>query len=167
MVLVSACGGFLYENSAEASGERSVNSVLTSDFTGYGPVDRIIKIKIKPDQIAKIEKQVVTVKTTVTMPFDYPENLEYKWLLSENVQIKGGNATGTLNNFKANVPQEVEIQVVGFSEIENRQIVFQISGTKNGRRLFADGIITTQKENTFEDIVQNVEKIKAEAKEEN
>ncbi|MFZ3231778.1 MAG: hypothetical protein WA160_16350 [Pseudobdellovibrio sp.] len=141
---------------------RPLAQVHTSEFSGEGPVDRIIKIKIKDDDVADNNQQTVKIKTQISMPFDYSENLEYQWILTENIQLKKGSLSGVVNNLKANVPQTVEISVAGFSKIENRQIIFRISGSKNGRRIYADGIIASKKENTFENIVQKVEKIKAE-----
>jgi hypothetical protein len=164
VILTSAIGAMTFANSQTSKVRFNLNatSVPTSEFSGYGPVDRIITIKIKEDKIAKQDRDIVTVKTDITMPFDYDDKLEFKWILTENVHLVKGDLTGTVQFLKANAPKTVEISVTGFSKLENRQIAFQVSGTKNGRRIFADGIITTQKEKTFEDIVQNVEKIRAE-----
>ena len=71
-------------------------------------------------------------------------------------------ANGKISQLKANKNYSLKIQVQGFSTVENRQIVLQISGNKNGRRLTADAIISSKMEDTFESIVQNVEKIKME-----
>lgn len=161
VVFTSAGYCYLFVPAADAKQPTSFANVPTSEFSGYGPVDRIINIKIKEDEVAKNDQDAVKIKTLVTMPFDYDENLDYKWILTENIQLKEGILTGQIKNLKANKPIAVEIFVTGFSSLSNRQVIFQISGVKNGRRIFADGIIASQKEKTFEDIVQNVEKIKA------
>lgn len=166
-VIISACCGFIFISTSQADNEIGATRVPTSDFTGYGPVDRIIKLKISESEVAKDDQQPVLIKAHFSMPFDYDEDLEYKWILSENVHLKEGPITGIVNHLKGKSAKTVEISVTGFSSTENRQVVFQISGQKNGRRIFADGIISSQKENTFEDIVQHVEKIKSEKKEEN
>jgi hypothetical protein len=160
VVFTSAGYCYLIIPDAEVKAPATFN-VPTSDFSGYGPVDRIINIKIKEDRIAKNDHEAVNIKTQVSMPFDYEDGLDYKWILTQNVQLKEGNLTGQIKNLKAGQPITVDISVTGFSSVANRQVIFQISGFKNGRRIFADGIIASKKENTFEDIVQNVEKIKA------
>ncbi|MBC7467087.1 MAG: hypothetical protein H7256_13945 [Bdellovibrio sp.] len=160
VVFTSAGYCYLFIPTAEANKPISFN-VPTSEFTGYGPVDRVINIKIKEDEVAKNDKDVVKIRTQISMPFDFDENLDYKWILTENIQIKEGQLNGQIKNLKAKHSITVEISVTGFSTVANRQIIFQVSGFKNGRRVFADGIIASQKESTFEDIVQNVEKIRA------
>ena len=161
VVFTSAGYCYLFIPATEVKQPTTFSNVPTSEFSGYGPVDRIINIKIKEDEIAKNDQDPIKIKTKITMPFDYDETLDYKWILTENVQLTEGNLTGQIKNLKANKPVSVEIYVTGFSNLANRQVIFQISGVKNGRRIFADGIIASQKEKTFEDIVQNVEKIKA------
>lgn len=161
VVFTSAGYCYLFVPTAESSKPPTSFNVPTSEFTGYGPVDRVVRVKIKEDDIASNDQQPVKINAEVSMPFDYDDNLEFKWILTENVQITNGLLTGTINNLKAGKPVRVEILVTGFSTVANRQIIFQVSGFKNGRRLFADGIIASKKEKTFEDIVQNVEKIKA------
>ena len=98
----------------------------------------------------------------VSLPFDFQGELKYKWIFTENIFLSDGENTGKIANLKANRKYPVEIKVKGFSNLENRQIVFQIWGFHKGKKIFSSGIISTNKENTFENIVQNVEKIKAE-----
>ncbi len=137
--------------------------MAVSDFTENGVVDRIIQLKISEDHIAKSETESVKINAQVEMPFDFDGPLEFKWILTENIYLQNGaSRSGLLKNMKAHQAQTVSIEVFGFSAKENRQVAFQVWGSKNGRKVFADGIIATQKEQTFEHIVQNVERIKAE-----
>ena len=166
LFLCAGVGSF-FAFSKSTKPNATVLKVPTSEFSGSGSVDRVIQIKIQPDEIANNDKTEVKIKTAITLPFDFDDILEFKWLLTENLIHTSGDLVGRLQNLKANQTQYVEITVRGFSKLENRQIAFQISGQKNGRRIFADGIISSKIESTFEDIVQNVERIKAEKKEDN
>lgn len=165
VIIFSACCGFFFLSNAESNTPTAIR-VPTSDFSGYGPADRTFNIKIKDSGAAKNENEVVIVKTDVSLPFDFDQAAEYTWILADGVHLTEGDLSGKLVDFKAQAKKAVQIAVTGFTEKENRQIVFRIFAEKNGRRIFADGIISSQKENTFEDIVQNVEKIKQQQKEE-
>lgn len=135
--------------------------VLLSNFTAQG-TQRIIQIDMKNNSSAPSDKEVIPITAKVSMPFDYDGELEYQWLLSENILLVQGEAHGKIGMLKAKKNYSLKILVQGFSTIENRQIVLKISGIKNGRRLTADAIISSKMEDTFENIVQNVEKIKME-----
>ena len=151
-----------YQNSMKIKNQTAIHPVPESEFSGHGVVDRVIQLKFIEASPAKTETASSTIKVAVTLPFDFDQALHFKWLLTENIKLVSGGFTGEATHFKAGIPQELEIQVTGFSQLENRQVAFQISGIKEGRKIFADGIVASQKENTFEHIVQNVEKIKAE-----
>lgn len=166
IIVFSACCGFFFVSNADSTPGTAIK-VPTSDFTGYGPADRTFSIKIKNSGAAKNESDIVSVKTDVSLPFDFDQTAEYTWILSDGVHLSEGDLSGKLSDFKAQTKKSIKVSVTGFNEKEDRQIVFRIFAEKNGRRIFADGIISSQKENTFEDIVQNVEKIKQQQKEEN
>ena len=132
-----------------------------STFTGQGQ-NQLIQLKLKQKSIATKDQEVVPLVASVSVPFDYPGELNYQWLLTENVILKEGQLNASLKNLEKNKIYSVEINVSGFSTLENRQVVFRVFGSINGHKISADGIIASKKEDTFEDIVKNVEKIKAE-----
>ena len=55
-----------------------------------------------------------------------------------------------------------QIKVKGFTKDHLKHIRFEIFGEKSQRRLFADGIISSQQENSFEEIVKEIENYKKE-----
>ena len=136
--------------------------VSISEFTGYGVIERSIKIKLTEDRSSKLDQDLVYIHVSIEVPYDFQGPLEYKWQVGENVSLETGSLQGQLNNFKANQKQFLTVGVRGFSQLENRHVAFQIAGVKNGRKIFADGIIASLKEETFENTVQNVEKLRAE-----
>ena len=135
--------------------------VPESEFSGHGVVDRVIQLKFLEATATTTDAAPATIKVAVTLPFDFNQVLHFKWLLTENIKLISGDIAGDILNFKAGIPQDLEIQVAGFSQLENRHVGFQIMGIKDGRKLFTDGIVASLSENTFESVVQNVEKIKA------
>lgn len=136
-------------------------SVYVSQFSSRGIVDRTIILKIKSNPIKNSES--VEVVAYVSMPFDFDGQLNYKWTLGQNVQVVEGDLTGsTESSFQREIPKKITLLVNGFNPLELRHIGFEVWGEKNGRRLFADGLISSQQKNSFEDIVQHVEKLKVE-----
>lgn len=135
--------------------------VHLSNFTAQGS-QRIIEIDMQNNGSAQTDKEVIPITAKISMPFDYDGELEYKWLLSENIILVQGEAHGKIGMLKAKKNYSLTISVQGFSTVENRQIVLKLSGIKNGRRLTSDAIISSKMEDTFESIVQNVEKMRME-----
>ncbi len=137
-----------------------------SEFTGHGIIERSIKIKLTEDRKSLLDQDPVYISVGIEVPFDFDGLLEYKWLLGENISLDTGALQGQVVNFKANQKKTLQIGVRGFSQLENRHVSFQIAGLKNGRKIFADGIIASRKDQTFEHVVQNVEKLRAERNQE-
>lgn len=132
-----------------------------SAFTGQVQ-NQLIQLKIKADTTAAKNEDVVSVIAYVSVPLDYPAELNYQWQLTENVQLVDGSLQSTLKNLEKNKIYPIEIKVSGFSQLENRHVVFKISGLLNGHTVSANGIIASNNEDTFENVVKNVEKIRAE-----
>lgn len=150
----------LYKNSSRPRIYRAPVSI--SNFTGYGMIERSIKIKLTDDRRSKLDEDPVSIHVGIEVPFDFEGPLEYKWLLGENVTLDQGLLQGQLTRFKANRKQTLQLSVRGFSQKENRHVAFQILGLKDGRKIFADGIIASRPDSTFENTVQNVEQLRAE-----
>lgn len=127
-----------------------------SQYSSRGIIDRVLHLDFK----LKDSKEVFAI---VSMPFDFDGEIQYQWTLGENVTVIEGTLKGSLHaGLKKDFPQQIKITVQGFDKNQSRHIGFEIWGDKNGRRIYADGLISSQQENSFETIVQNVEKIKAE-----
>lgn len=134
---------------------------LQSKFTGKGVVDRVIKLKLNAEK-ADTNSEKVEISAEFKLAFDFNDQLHYRWKLGQDVILVDGDLNGQVNGLTGNEPKKLTITVTGFSKETNHQIGFEISGIKNGKNIFADGLIASDMENTFENIVQNVEKIKAE-----
>lgn len=135
-----------------------------SQYSSRGIVDRVIQLKIETRASANHEAPEETeVVAFVSLPFNFSGQLQYKWTLGQNVTLVEGSLTGSSSGeFQQDTSQPFKIIVRGYDKTQLRHIGFEIWGDKNGRRIFADGLISSQKENSFEDVVQHVEKMKAE-----
>lgn len=136
--------------------------VPTSQFIGGNPSGQAIQLSLEESSIAESENTPVKIKARVTLPFDFDQPLEFQWRLTEDLVLNSGSLKGTLTHLKANIPETIEISVKGFVKKENRQVSFKITGVKNDQRISADGIVSSLKDESFENIVQNVEKIRTE-----
>lgn len=158
--LVSAVFIFLYfQNKSIRQPPR--DQFLQSKFTSKGVVDRVIKLKLNSDK-ASSNSEKVEISAEFKLAFDFSDQLHYRWKLGPYVMLVEGELSGQVNGLTGNVTKKLTITVTGFSKETNHQVGFEISGIKNGKNIFADGLIASDMENTFENIVQNVEKIKAE-----
>lgn len=131
-----------------------------SVFSSKGVVNRIIQVKLVHDHVAT-DAEKTTVRAELTMPFDFNNRLNYRWKLGENVILHEGSLTGELNNLPKGTTDSIQITVSGFSKENNHHIAFEIFGHESRRTISGDSLIASDPESTFEDIVQNVERIKA------
>ena len=133
---------------------------LQSKFSSKGVVDRIIQLKINFEK-AQLNSEKVKISAEVHMPFDFNDKLYFRWKLGQDVILSEGELTGEINGLLKNEPKKLLIWVTGFSKENNHHIGFEVYGIKNGKNIYGDTLIASDIENTFENIVQNVEKIKA------
>ena len=65
-------------------------------------------------------------------------------------------------HLKNNLPVKITIEVFGFTQDENRHIGFEIGGQRKLRIVHGESLLASRVDKTFENIVQNVERIKLE-----
>ena len=134
--------------------------ILQSIFTSKGVTTRIIQIELKYDQV-KTHNEDVEIKAYVTMPFSYSAALNYKWKLGEGVSSTEGALTGQLSHLLKGEPQLITLRVKGFGQESNHQVGFEVIGERAEQKLYGDAMIASDLEDTFENTVQNVERLKA------
>ena len=140
---------------------RGMKPASTSQYSYMGPVERTIDLKLLLSK-AKLDSSGA-IRAVVSLPYDYKSPLQYKWKLGQNVKLqKGYSLTGSIPSIKKDTPVEITISVDQFQASEARFVRFEVFGTDPNKRIFSDGIVSSQQENTFEAIVQEVEKIHAE-----
>lgn len=133
---------------------------LQSQFSSKGLIDRIIQLKLNFTEAA-LNSEKVEVTADVQMPFEFNGKLYFKWKLGQDVILSEGKLTGEINGIKKNEIKKISIAITGFSKENNHHIGFEIYGIKNGKKIYGDALIASDLENTFENVVQNVEKIKS------
>lgn len=127
-------------------------SKFTRSQYGYrGIVDRSIKLTFNV-----VKGPVSKLTARIEIPYDYNHPLTYQWKLGEGVTISSGQLTGEIEQMQKNVPLEIELNVNGFNEDVARFVRFEVLGSSQQKRAFADGIINST-DKSFEKIVQEVE----------
>ena len=151
----------IYQLNKVPSVRRSFASgINVSQYSSHGIVDRIINLKIETSRNAHTDS-ISEVAALISLPFDFDGELQYKWTLGQNLILKEGSLTGsTIKSFQKDKPEKIYISVEGFTPDNLRHIGFEIYGMKNNRRIFADGLISSQKEKSFEKTVQRNSGIK-------
>ncbi len=129
-------------------------SLHRSEFSYKGAVQRSIGLKFTIDK-----KSISEVTALMQVPSDYAGTLTYKWMLGEGLKISEGSQTGQLSADQQK-KFSTSIKVSGFNEPTKRFIRFEILSDDPQRRLFADGLISSDQENSFEQIVKEVEEYK-------
>lgn len=161
-IILIACLAFSFNFFKPKSSNLAVrNSQITqSGFTSKGVVNRTIEINLEfkspESEFAKTE-----IVANVSLPFTFDEKLYYRWYLSEGVILKEGQLVSEVTGLTQNAIKKISITVSGFSKEHSRQIKFEIYGFKNRQKIYGDAIISSNVESTFENTVQNVERIKA------
>ncbi|MEK6628007.1 MAG: hypothetical protein AABY53_05230 [Bdellovibrionota bacterium] len=138
----------------------SSRTVLQSKFSSKGVANRIIQVRLNSDE-KQSNTEKVEISAEVSTPFDFTDKLYFKWQLGQDVILVSGELAGEIHSLLKNEPKKIYLTVTGFSKENNHHVRFEISGTKNGKSIYGDALIASDLENTFENTVQNVEKIKA------
>ncbi len=134
-------------------------SVPQSQYTSRGVIDGAITVNLFTRNLTA-DTQEITAETSTQ--FDYDNELKFKWTLGENVKIVTGDLIGQSSHFKSNERKSFSIVVTGFTAIENHHVGFEITGRANSTVIHGHSLIASQMDQTFENIVQNVERIKKE-----
>lgn len=135
-------------------------SMIPSVFASKSLGDKILQVKIQHDEV-QLNSDTSEVFVEISLPYDFSENLNYRWKIGQGVEVLAGELSGQVSGLKANEFKKLRLTVKGFSKQENHHIGFEIYGKKNGRSIYGDALSASDLENTFENTVQNVERIKA------
>ncbi len=137
-----------------------LGQVNVSQYSSQGIVDRVIQLKLRTENLTKSGETEITAN--IILPFDLREELHFKWTLGQNVILQEGLLEGiSPDGIKKNQIEKIKITVKGYTVDQLRHIGFEVWALHGERRLYADGLISSQQEKSFENIVQHVEKMKA------
>ena len=160
LVLLTAVFSIYQLNKGPSVRRSFASGINVSQYSSHGVVDRIINLKIETSRKANSDS-ISEVAALISLPFDFDGELHYKWTLGQNVILKEGSLSGTtIKSFQKDKQEQIYISVEGFTPKNLRHIGFEIYGIKNNRRIFADGLISSQKEQSFEKTVQRNSGIK-------
>lgn len=159
-ILLISTGVSVYFFQRPKAFSRPPSDFLQSKFSSKGVVDRIIQLNINSTQV-NLNSEKAEISAEISMPFDFNDKLFFRWKLGQDVVLASGEISGEINSLLKNETKKIMISVTGFSKENNHQIGFEIYGVKNGKKIFGDAMIASDIDSTFENTVQNVEKIKA------
>lgn len=120
--------------------------------------------KIKNESVALSAVEVSTIKVSIESFKSFQSGLFYNWNLPENVELVEGSLSGDLQEFAANQTKELTIKVKGYSKETKNFISFTIKGNIADKKIERDLLVSSRPEDSFEYVVQEVEKAKAEEK---
>ena len=138
--------------------KHGMSKISTSEFGYRGPVSRVIRLKFNVQK-----DEVTTITALVAIPYKSSVSHNYEWRLGEGVSLEQGSLKGSILFDKENEFQKIKISVKGFN-LKNTQrfVKFEIFGENQSRITFADGLVSSDQENSFEEIVKEVENYKKE-----
>lgn len=167
IALISICSlvGFLtavsvnhYHRAEKSSKIKAANLFGHSNRNGRNGVS----ISYHFDEV-NANSETAQVTTEISVPLDFKGKLRFKWALGDGVHLVDGTLSGVLEEGLAKgEKKKLSIKVTGFSKETNHHILFEVNGSKDGRNINGRILLASDKESTFEDVVQHVEKIKAE-----
>ncbi len=140
---------FLSKNNSE--------QIAVSSFGYRGAVEKSIALKFNVEK-----NEISQITATVRLPENYKDSVKYKWMLGAGVTLTDGSLEQILKPTEDNQNLKIKILVRGFNSLPTKHVRFEIIGENSDRRIFADGIVSSNQENSFEAIVKNVEQYKKE-----
>jgi len=125
-----------------------------SSFSYMGLVERSIKLKFQTHQ-----DDISVITAVIETEFDYNYPINYQWRLGEFLQPENSQElSGQISSLQKNQPVKIKLNVKGFNiDAVARFVRFEAFGTNPKHRIFTDGVVSSQKNNSFENIVQEVE----------
>jgi hypothetical protein len=143
----------IFSSCTQKKDRSGLRFIPRTEFGYRGAIDRTIQLKFNVNQ-----SDVSEVSAVVQAPENYKGTLNFKWSLGDGVQLESGKTDGQIKIEKSKIV--LQIKVKNFTSEKLKHIRFEISGDHAGRRIFADGIISSQQKNSFEDIVKEIETYK-------
>lgn len=136
-----------------APNKHGMNLYNKSSFSYMGLVERSIQLKLKSDI-----NDVSTIYATIETEFDYNYPIQFRWRLGEFVRVKDQKSlVGQIPNLKKNTPVTLELEVLGFDPNFARFVRFEAFGSNPSNKIFADGVLSSQLDKSFESLVKEVE----------
>jgi hypothetical protein len=137
--------------------DHGLRRISQSQLTYKGVVDRIIELKFK---VKKSKNSVL--RTLITVPYDSDKPHRYTWTLGPGLSVVQGELSADII-LKKGQTHILEITVSGFDADQKRFVRFEVMGENSRRTTFADGVISSDQMNSFEEIVKEVEAFKKES----
>jgi hypothetical protein len=154
---------FLFHEMKDSTAPKKIKPPLRlSSFASGGSTRKLFHIQLDYLAAESDPNEIVEVTAKISVPFNYHFPVLYSWKLGPEVKLISGELSGNISEgISANQTVEVKIQVKGYTKTVNRHIWFEARSSTAGHALVSEMVGVSNMENTFENIVQNVERIKA------
>lgn len=129
------------------------DSVHHSGINYMGPVEKSINLKF----IKNEKTQQITAE--VSLPYALDSDLSYTWKLGSGVRLISGLAEGQVSYKKANTKIHINLTVDNFFTEPGRFVRFEIVGHNGRKAIFADGVVASEIEKSFEHVINEVNKL--------
>lgn len=157
LVLSSAACTSRSNSQSESLESRGMSSLSKTKYSYMGSAAREIDLKLSFKK-----SDISLIKAVIQVPYNYNSSFQYRWKLGSHVTLAEGSLTGFIQPLQKGEKAEVLLKVKNFNSDDHRFVRFEVFGTDPNKRIFSDGIVSSQQESSFESIVQEVEKIHAE-----
>ncbi len=152
---ILAISFFIISCKENKQAKQGLKKIPVSAYTYKGLVEKSIQLKFKSSGT-----NPTTISAEIEIPYNYQYPLNYEWKLGEQVKLSNGQIKGEVALLQQNKKVEISIDVTGFKSDAVRFIRFEIIGTNPQRKIYADGIYSSDISSSFESIVQEVENYK-------
>lgn len=106
-----------------------------------------------PDQYPNNPEATVVLKATIRTPFAEFSNINYKWILPDEVEVVKGHTVSDIQNPEPNKVYTAEITVKGFNSLERKEIsLVATTIDSSGTHLGNSAVITSRPEDSMEHI---------------
>lgn len=143
------------------SGHRYLASMTMSKIAAQQFAKTLIDVRIKNSTVAVDEDDSSTITVTLTAYKPIPAGLAYTWNLPNDVHVIEGQVNGLLPDLAANQSQDLVLKVKGYNKQKKSYISFAINGDVENMKIQREVLASSRPEDSFEYVVQNFEKSKA------
>lgn len=130
----------------------SKESIHQSEIGYFGPSERTINLTFIKDEKNK------TITAEISLPYALSTDLSYNWKPGAGVQILSGPDKGQVSYKEAQSKIHLTITVENFFTEPERFVRFEIFGKNGTRTIFADGLVASENQKSFEYMINEANK---------
>jgi len=143
------------------SSHRYLASITMSKLASEQLSKTLVDVKIKNVEVGLTDSDTSTVKVILTAYKPIAAGLTYNWNIPSDVQVLQGQTSGSLPEFAANQTQELVLKLSGYNKVKKNYVSFTLAGDVDATRFQREVLASSRPEDSFEYVVQEYERSKA------